>query len=370
MSLTLDTVPLDILVLFFRFLKPEEALVLRRVSKALKRTMDSKPIRMSLVFEVPFSQNAVKPSGRVSHVFFVYKNTLFVNGGNELTFKNDEWRVCNLKNDTFEFDVAANIWKRSTHEIGANLGKRAAHVAVVYRNRVFFMGGFIFYRHTNSTAVYDFDSKTLTTFNTSNDFVGERSGHSALLVDDKIYLWGGWSGEANRWFNDMWVLDLSKKKFENLKWEQVDQKGTIPTPRSTHTMFRWGDALYIYGGFSGTKYFNDLHRFDPKTQEWTQVMVNGAPKARSRTYSIVHNEYMYLLGGWDRKMAMNDFYRYNFAKNYWERIDVFKLPTLSQPTSVVFKDTFYIFGGHNADTGISNTLYRYNFVEDGDPMIE
>ncbi len=45
-------------------------------------------------------------------------------------------------------------------------------------------------------------------------------------------------------------------------WTKVSAKGSVPPQRTSHTAVVWKDKMYTFGGFSGEHYLNDLHEFD------------------------------------------------------------------------------------------------------------
>ena len=49
------------------------------------------------------------------------------------------------------------------------------------------------------------------------------------------------------------------------KWKRIEPNGTIPAPRSGHTSVQSKGTMYIFGGFSGSKCFNDLYSLDLST---------------------------------------------------------------------------------------------------------
>ena len=70
-----------------------------------------------------------------------------------------------------------------------------------------------------------------------------RYGHTANLVEGtKMYIFGGWNGKD--YFNDLYVLDL-----EVMAWFKPECSGPAPTPRQGHSSILIGNNLVIHGGF-------------------------------------------------------------------------------------------------------------------------
>ena len=57
-----------------------------------------------------------------------------------------------------------------------------------------------------------------------------------------MYVFGGWDGKT--YYNDVYVLDL-----EIMAWKRPECQGPAPTPRQGHASILIGNNLVIHGGF-------------------------------------------------------------------------------------------------------------------------
>lgn len=58
-------------------------------------------------------------------------------------------------------------------------------------------------------------------------------------------------------------------------------KSEGPKARDSHTCVNVGDSLILFGGNGGSYNFNDLNKFDLKTQKWSKLEPTGdIPPAR------------------------------------------------------------------------------------------
>ena len=57
-----------------------------------------------------------------------------------------------------------------------------------------------------------------------------RNGHTATLVDTKVYIIGGWLGQGPLAASDLHVLDLHQQR-----WLVHNATGTPPGPCNMHT---------------------------------------------------------------------------------------------------------------------------------------
>lgn len=64
-----------------------------------------------------------------------------------------------------------------------------------------------------------------------------------MILDKKMYIFGGWNGKD--YFNDIITFDLEK-----MVWSKLETNGTPPIPRQGHASCVVGHNLIIQGGFS------------------------------------------------------------------------------------------------------------------------
>ena len=118
------------------------------------------------------------------------------------------------------------------------------------KESAYFFGGFnIFeYSYSNGLTEINLESFEQKIINENVYVPNPRSMHSIVLINAKIYLFGGISSDTI--FNDVWTFDLIEDK-----WNQVKTFGDIPTPRYLHAASSDGDAFTIWGGedFYGLK---------------------------------------------------------------------------------------------------------------------
>lgn len=102
----------------------------------------------------------------------------------------------------------------------------------------------------------------------------KRSGHSASLFkakkseNEKFVVFGGCAMNAAECYNDVWVFTAGPLE----KWDKMETTGAAPKKRSQHTAFIVGNKLYVYGGLDGmdkTKPLGDLYVLDLVSKVWS-----------------------------------------------------------------------------------------------------
>jgi hypothetical protein len=64
----------------------------------------------------------------------------------------------------------------------------------------------------------------------------------------------GGAGDQDRRFNDTWSFDISTRK-----WTELQCTGSIPSPRVNHAAILVDDVMYVFGGFTGKTMSDDLY---------------------------------------------------------------------------------------------------------------
>ena len=81
-------------------------------------------------------------------------------------------------------------------------------------------------------------------------FVPLSSLHSSLVII--LCRFGGWGGQDS--LNDTWSFDTSTRK-----WTELQCTGSIPSPRYGHAAILIDDVMYVFGGYTGGIYSDDLY---------------------------------------------------------------------------------------------------------------
>lgn len=202
------------------------------------------------------------PEARIGHTatFDPDSRRIFVFGGS----KNKKWF-----NDVHILDTQS--WKWSMVEAQGKVPPLAYHSCSMFRGELFVLGG-VFPRPNPqpdgcSDSLYIFDPHLSIWYQpiVMGDKPSPRSGHSACVMQGKIYVFGGWDTPVC--FNDMYVLDLGLMEFST-----VPTTGQPPSPRSWHGSVVLSETKFlIHGGYNGNKALNDTFIFDTDTNTWTAV---------------------------------------------------------------------------------------------------
>lgn len=139
--------------------------------------------------------------------------------------------------------------------------------------------------------VYCFDTVNLewSTPSVIGSIPNGKDGHSACIVNNKMYIFGGFDYLTDRYTNNIHCLDL-----HTMQWCFVDAKGAPPIERDFHTALTYGDRMYIFGGRSDLCrpntihhdfYCNKIYYFDTTNETWVKVETSGVTPVGRRSHS-------------------------------------------------------------------------------------
>lgn len=138
-----------------------------------------------------------------------------------------------------------------------------------------------------------------------------------------------------------------------------DQKDSqTPYQRYGHTVVAYKGKAYLWGGRNdefGSSHL--LHEYNPASNEWTVVQVEGSfiPPARDGHTAVVHKDKMYVFGGFEEHnhRFSQETYAFDFNTRKWHQINTEGEPPQHRDfhTACVLEGKMYIFGGRSDEMG-------------------
>jgi len=184
---------------------------------------------------------------------------------------------------------------------------------------------------------------------------------STVASEGKMYMYGGHTTQEGTNVINVVMNDLFEYDFASNKWSALEhQMGG----KTEHKCVMYGNALWFTGGYNGTNYTNNIHKYDLQTKVSTLVETNGEPFCnRSALTSVVWKNNMIVFGGWNgfTKKWFNDVYSFNFDTSTWRKIEAKGdiPPQRTSHTAVVKGNSMYVFGGFSGSDYL-NDFYEFN----------
>ncbi|KAK8778473.1 hypothetical protein V5799_020186 [Amblyomma americanum] len=208
--------------------------------------------------------------------------------------------------------------------------QRYGHTVVAYGDCAYLWGG----RNDEDGAcnvIYRFDTDTMTWTrpNVSGHIPGPRDGHSACVVGQRMYVFGGYDELVDQFTQDVYFVDL-----ETMEWQYVPTKGQPPQWRDFHSAWAIGHRMYVWGGRGDIQgpyhsqnemYFNRMAFLDTTSARWVHPHVDGVPPEGRRSHSaFVRNGELYIFGGYNGLLLTHfkDMHKYDPENSCWSKVEI------------------------------------------------
>lgn len=220
---------------------------------------------------------------------------------------------------------------------------RAGHTAVVKDNKMYVYGGddggnFVY----NTLLVYDIMNDVWLAAGPSGP--GPRTNHSAVFYNNKMYVYGGALRRAGSYVQDsLFIYD-----FNSNSWSS----GPSYLPRAFHGAAVYQNKMYVFGGYENNAFPNypngTMLVFDFQANgglgQWSVGIGSNRPSAMHTVAVNLDKFYVYSV---DLSYPRGTIYTFDFITNQWTYGPVFFGSTdIGVATAGVFyNNKFYIYGG-------------------------
>ena len=187
-----------------------------------------------------------------------------------------------------------------------------------------------------------------------------RAMHTMVAWGDSVFIFGGYDGSRR-------LSEFYEYSFQTKCWFPVKGRGIPPSPRDRHAATVAGNSMYVFGGHDGSQRLSDTHVFDFAASRWLTVSGGvSQPTARHSHCMTSHKpsaggpERVYLFGGFDGAYR-NDLHILDLSAHEWSRVATSGHgPTPRYRSSLVScADHLVVFGGHDGTRHL-NDLYCFN----------
>ncbi|XP_015786606.1 kelch domain-containing protein 3-like isoform X2 [Tetranychus urticae] len=200
-------------------------------------------------------------------------------------------------NKMFTFDTNTRQW--SAPKVKGTIPRaRGGHAACICAGHMYILGGYEEATKKYCDTVFRFELKTFTwqaVYQLTSGLL-KKVYMSCVAIDNKIYLFGGRSYSCP--FRDSDIMELDTEKM-TLSTPKVS--GYKPCCRRSHSAVVIDNKMVVFGGYNDItdEYHNDFNVFDPKTYSWTPLNTIGQepPRARRGNCCVAVNSFLYLFGG-------------------------------------------------------------------------
>ncbi len=282
----------------------------------------------------PWTSGGKAPIGGTAyHATALQNNRFYIFGG---------WNGAYLSGELLIYDFVSARWF-----LGSSDTPRAGHSMVAYNNKLYVYGGFTTNeqntgpgQYLNTLRIYDIASDT---WSDGPNFGGPRAFHNAVVLGNRMYVFGG-KDSANTYYQNFFAFN-----FLNNSWETISSLVPVP-PRIWFSMSTYPatNSIYLFGG-SGNDALPraDLWQYNLSSGQWTR----GPDAPFGPRYghgSAVFNNYLFIMYG----STQQDVRIYDLSQNQWigdSYSDPFYLdsggPREGFGNPQVYNNKIYVYGG-------------------------
>lgn len=145
----------------------------------------------------------------------------------------------------------------------------------------------------------------------------------SFTIGTKAYIIGGITtpGSFGELTKDVWMYDQITNSWTKMKDFPGDARlSAVAFSSDSHGYFGMGT---LKAAFSEREPVNDMWKYDPKEDEWSQI-TDFPGEARTDPTHFTFNNSAYIGTGLTRSNGyINDFYKISFTTNSWEQIEDF-----------------------------------------------
>ncbi len=226
---------------------------------------------------------------------------------------------------------------------------RSNSAVVAYDNQIYSIGGITEQGVYGGLDLFDPQTNTWTSLSGKPHPVFDAR---AAVINGLIYVPGGYP-DANA-LQPINILDIYDTSTD--KWHTGAQ---LPLPLCGYGLVAFEGQLFIFGGWDGKGYRNNVYSYDPTIDAWYER--TSMPTARAYPGAAEASGKIYVIGGIynDQPVNVNEIYTPSHDQddaNPWET--GFPIPEIRMGNqAVTIADTIYVFGGDSERSNRYGLIY-------------
>ena len=194
-----------------------------------------------------------------------------------------------------------------------------------------------------------------------HDFPSPGWGHTAVPIEDVIYIWGGYKKYYKKYCNVLHAFDV-----DTHKWFKPGISGTVPAARYGHSSCVLEKVMYIHGGLTQNGLTNDIYKLDTTTTVWSLINTRGTlpPASYGHSATIIGTK-MFVFGGWEVQWLSsvnNNIRVFDTETNCWLSTPSAQFLSAGSynHSAFAYKGELYIFGGCKNQFHSFNDMWKLN----------
>lgn len=269
------------------------------------------------------------PSSKYGATASAINNCIYFIGGSTSTSKSKS---------NLEYNIDGNTWSTKTDMPTSRDFLSSTEV----NNFIYCIGG-ADASYLNTNECYDSSTNTWTTKKSMSESL---SYLTSSTIGNNIYVVGGRNDTTFYWGNNYCYDTLTNT------WSD---KTSLPSGsgRSGHSSVVIDNKMYIIGGLVSSGVSNSIERYDVNTDSWSTIY--NMPISLQLLSTESYGDKIYIIGGIDSRNSYTySIYSYDIVKNEWNKLYDLNEPK-ARASSCIVGSIVYIMGGTiNTNNEISN----------------
>ena len=222
---------------------------------------------------------------------------------------------------------------------------------VYYEGNIYTYGGNASGR---TNAIYRYNISTDKLYRLDVELKSESTSHRVVLVDDKVYIFGGLSNNGR--LQTILIHDLTNQTIE-----ESDIK--VPFGINCFQVGYYENKIYLIAGSTSNGNSNKIYQFDIETQMFTELSAT-LPSVVFKGAWCFAGKYAYVIGGTNGK-RLTSIYRFDMETHEVATMNG-KLPYQISQSRAAFdgEGNIIIYGGTNESNQLVDDVFIYNITED------
>ncbi|HDZ04114.1 hypothetical protein LCGC14_0217740 [marine sediment metagenome] len=195
---------------------------------------------------------------------------------------------------------------------------------------------------------------------TENATFSERTDHTSVVFDNKIWVIGGYDGFS--YLNDIW------QSSDGETWTQITAEAPFHR-RSGHTSVVFNNEIYVIGGFTGVDFLRDIWK-SSDGETWAKI-TGASPFPQNGLHSaVVFKDKLWVIGSLDESAKLSNKIWQSGDGETWIPVAVeAPFPERYNQSTVVFDGKIWIIGGITFN-GFQNVLQDVWQSADGSEWVK
>lgn len=193
---------------------------------------------------------------------------------------------------------------------------RYYHSSVLYKDSIFIFGGCYFEFSLNDLFEYKIETKEWIKYEYKSNLVPPNMIQSSLnYYNDHLFIIGG---RDNCYFSSNAYSSLWKFNLQEMKWEEIKNLLKI----YLHSSILVNDSIYIFGGFDGDNLLNNFKRLNLKNLNLKDYENDLISSRYGASLYFDNQNLIFIFGGNDLNSDLNDLYSFDINNQLFKKIEL------------------------------------------------